>query len=782
MTGLTNATQYSFKIRAVNAIGTGAASGEASTTPQPVPSQPTGLAASAAGTTVSLSWDTTTDTAIQKWQYRQKEGAAAWGAWADIPGSNSGTNRQTIPTLDAGTVYYFRVRAVNTNNVAGPGSAVASTATTPLKPTGLTAVTGFQQATLSWNDPQYPSITVWQYRYKSKPKDGQFGSYGSWTDMSPSDASTRTFTVTRLTSATTYAFQIRAKNPAGDSPASDDSNQITLPVRPGEPQSLVATKSYRQATNDFQIRLGWMLPSDSTIVRWQYRVALAGADLNAAVWTDIPGSDKDTRSYVLPFSATGAGYQFQVRAVNLGGGGVASSVASVTLTPAATTLSKITTVSYDASDLDFDVTLSWAALSPADPSIKRWEYRAATGDADTTDAKWTTLLGAAPWKTASGSSTSHVVEGVSGKVMRFQVRAVNRAGDGPASNAEEVTLTPDKPVNFASKVDQTEAGQANLTWNDPQNTSISKYQYRIIEGSLAAVAADGRQTCTGRTPTTRPSPSGSTATRSKPSDGQFGSYSSWTDIPCASPCSVRTQNSYEVTSLTNGTTYTFQVRAVTTQNNPKQLPAVVSQSIANVGSVGEITLSWADPNDSDIVKWRYRVRVLPEAGEPDNLAVVTASGQATLYWVNPNDPAVTRWQYRQKAGTGSFGAWTNIPCTSPCTAKTLRSYTVTGLTDGTAYTFQVRAVKPNVEKPLAAAGSWSIGNIGSNGRVTLSWANPNSSFIAKYQYRQKTGDGQLRRLDRHSQQRLVHHLIQRDGPGQTARSTPLRLSALPRPT
>ena len=218
VTGLTNATQYSFKIRAVNTIGTGAASGEASATPQSVPSQPTNLAASAVGTTVSLSWDTTTDTAIQKWQYRQKEGAAAWGAWGNVPGSNSGTNSMTIPNLDAGTVYYFRVRAVNTNDVAGPGSAVASTATTPLKPTGLAAVKGFQQATLSWNDPGYPSITVWQYRYKSKPKDGQFGDYGSWTDMSPSDASTRTFTVTRLTSATTYAFQIRAKNPAGDSP------------------------------------------------------------------------------------------------------------------------------------------------------------------------------------------------------------------------------------------------------------------------------------------------------------------------------------------------------------------------------------------------------------------------------------------------------------------------------------------------------------------------------------------------------------------------------------
>ena len=97
VTGLTNATLYSFKIRAVNSVGTGAASGEASTTPQPVPSQPTGLTASAAGTTVSLSWDTTTDTAIDKWQYRQKEGAAAWGAWGNVPGEQFGYQQHDHP-------------------------------------------------------------------------------------------------------------------------------------------------------------------------------------------------------------------------------------------------------------------------------------------------------------------------------------------------------------------------------------------------------------------------------------------------------------------------------------------------------------------------------------------------------------------------------------------------------------------------------------------------------------------------------------------------------------
>ena len=466
VTGLTNNTEYKFKVRAVNSIGTGGESGEATATPIPVPSQPEGLTASATGTTVSLSWTETEDTDIKEWEYRQKKDDAAWGAWTDISNSSSSTTSHTLSGLDTGAAYYFRVRAVNTNDEAGPGSDVAATATTPLKPKGLAATAGFQQATLSWNDPGFPSITRWQYQqrvvgsggftavpgnaqavlswtnpndsaitkwqYRKKAVGQDYGNWtdvpsssasttthtetsltngttyafevrafkggqgqtaldevtvtptadGGWADMSPSSANTRTFVISGLTSDTTYAFKIRAVNPAGDSPASDEAS-VNLPARPDEPQSLAATKSYKAATNDFQLTLNWQLPSDATIIKWQYRAVVTGSDLNAAGWTDIPGSDKDTRSYVIPFGATGAGYQIQVRAFNISGGGTASSVATITLTPAAAALSEIADadVVYDPVDRDFDVTLNWAALSPADPSISGWEYRAATGDA-----------------------------------------------------------------------------------------------------------------------------------------------------------------------------------------------------------------------------------------------------------------------------------------------------------------------------------------------------------------------------------------------------------------
>ena len=115
-----------------------------------------------------------------------------------------------------------------------------------------------------------------------------------------------------------------------------------------------------------------------------------------------------------------------------------------------------------------------------------------------------------------------------------------------------------------------------------------------------------------------------------------------------------------MTGLSNGTAYTFQVRAVnaggsarvsnepTATPQPPAVPDAITGLVASGGN-GQVTLGWTVPD--------------------------------------PNRSPITRFQYRRKT-TGSYGVWTNIPGSGPTTT----SYTVTGLTNGTAYTFQVRAV------------------------------------------------------------------------------------------
>ena len=87
------------------------------------PSQPTGLAAEAGDGEVRLSW--TAKAGADRWEYRQRIGDGAWGAWRTVPGSGPATTSHTVPDLDNGTAYGFQVRALNAGG-AGPASAEAT--------------------------------------------------------------------------------------------------------------------------------------------------------------------------------------------------------------------------------------------------------------------------------------------------------------------------------------------------------------------------------------------------------------------------------------------------------------------------------------------------------------------------------------------------------------------------------------------------------------------------------------------------------------------------------
>ena len=117
VTGLTNGTTYSVKIRAVNAAGAGTESAAVSVTPEVdgLPTQPTSLAAGTpTGTTMPLTWsvptsdggESITDYVVQ---YKLST-ASVWTTFADGVSSSTGA---TVTGLTASTSYDFRVAAVN---------------------------------------------------------------------------------------------------------------------------------------------------------------------------------------------------------------------------------------------------------------------------------------------------------------------------------------------------------------------------------------------------------------------------------------------------------------------------------------------------------------------------------------------------------------------------------------------------------------------------------------------------------------------------------------------
>ena len=95
---------------------------------------------------------------------------------------------------------------------AGASTAEQIAEQIPAAPAGISAAKGNAEVTVSWSNPNNTTITKYQYQQKSGS-----GSYGSWTDISGSDASTITHTFDSLTNGTPYQYNIRAVNVAGSS-------------------------------------------------------------------------------------------------------------------------------------------------------------------------------------------------------------------------------------------------------------------------------------------------------------------------------------------------------------------------------------------------------------------------------------------------------------------------------------------------------------------------------------------------------------------------------------
>ena len=83
----------------------------------------------------------------------------------------------------------------------------------------------------------------------------------------------------------------------------------------------------------------------------------------------------------------------------------------------------------------------------------------------------------------------------------------------------------------------------------------------------------------------------------------------------------------------------------------------------------------------------FSVNDTPAPAAPTGLTATAGNAQVSLNWTAPNNNTIDDYQYRQKAGTGNYGNWTAIPNSDAATTI----HTITGLTNGTIYAFQLRA-------------------------------------------------------------------------------------------
>ena len=649
VTGLTNGTDYTFKVRATNATGTGSAS-DASTAV--APTAPTLAAASATVSGMKLT--------IGNW-------SAAWHYKYTIPDGGqcsssavaAGNFMQSVTTLTANTVYTFA--AYSDGGCSELLASAGPRVTLPPKPTTPTVGAGVGSGKLALSSSATTggdlAFTRWQYT----TDDG-----ATWKDIPDSTSTTLSHTVSGLDDDTSYTFKVRAVNASGEGAASEPSQSVA-------PKDETLTVSDIEAT-EAKLTIGnWSAD-------WYYKYTSPdGGQCSSKVSgteADVSGLTENTSYTFKAFSDTNCSME------------LAAAAAFPTLPPqpAKPTM----TIG--------DTRLTLSSSVSGNASLTEWQYKRKEGTGSF-DTSWTKI------DNKTSKTLSHTFTGLTNNTYySYKVRAVNASGEGEESEASEsvaplegrqggiggiipgsdgTPLAPSKPTVTGGD------RQVTLSWtsNGDGGSAITKWQYVKRVG-----------------------------------DGAF--ETTWTDIPGTGEDTT----THVVTGLTNGAVYRFKVRAV------------------NAVGVGA-----ASP-ESDAVTPAALVPAAVPPPAPSRPTVARGDGRVTLSWTSNGDggSAITKWQYVKQAGDAAFEtAWTDIPDSGEDTA----THAVTGLANGTAYRFKVRAVNAvgagvasPASGPVTPAGAPPAPGrptvAGGDGRVALAWASSGNggSPITRWQYVKQAGD------------------------------------------
>ena len=278
------------------------------------------------------------------------------------------------------------------------------------------------------------------------------------------------------------------------------------------------------------------------------------------------------------------------------------------------------------------------------------------------------------WKTAQ-TATVNVAKSAGGETVKTVTLSHSVAGGRyQDQNPPDVIVTiplegaPGAPSGLTATGGDK---QVDLAWGPPSNdggSPVLRYEYRVMQAGAG--------------------------------------FSQWTRISGGAGA-----RSHTVTDLANGTSYTFEVRAV--------------------NAVGEGPSATATVELADSV---------PAA--PAGFSAAGGDGSVRLTWSAAADGGsqIIRYEYRYRASGGDWGEWTALSATAT-------SVTISDLTNGTEYEFQVRAVNgigngpaSSTGAPAGTAPSAPVGlsaRVG-DGMIMVSWGMPsnNGGFpVLRYQLR-----------------------------------------------
>lgn len=518
------------------------------------------------------------------------------------------------------------------------------------------------------NAPGRPSLTAtpgYQVNVISWPAVPNAASYvlyawdQSWSQVGGTIAGT-SYTHTGLTVGQTYYYEARAVNANGVRGAYSAQVSATVLSTP----TVTAPVNLQASLDDQQTTLTWQSPpgAGGTITGYEFRYAMSTAAL-PATWMDAGNDMTETITGL----TNGAQYTFEVRAVSSTGMGPA---ASVMQTPAAVPDAPV----LEAEEGYRLVMLSWEA--PANNGAAITQYHIEKLNAQNAWAPLTSLPGSATSYTNSGLSDS--------SVHTYRIIAENAAGRGSASNSADATTLaqPAQPPGPPTGIEVDDGpGKVTLSWRGPLTTGgspIIRYEYRYGEGE------DAESTTFGR----------------------------W--------MSAMMELSVEITGLTPGTEYSFEVRAV---NSAGAGMAANSDAAAAEDRTPNATGPTAVPQGVRAILGTHDGTAADEGHESDAqitvswdaLPVADNGGEALdgtepyeLCYKKSTDSAWMRWDsgvsaFTVPASTGGGALWSAVHG-ADADADLLEP--------GTTYEYRVRAVNSVVPAGTADTcthfdGDWS---------------------------------------------------------------------------
>jgi hypothetical protein len=566
----------------------------------------------------------------------------------------------------AAGAYTFNVSAGNMTPPAttidyGP-SAASNSVTVPAtgvpgSPTSVSATPGNQSATITWVAPvDSGSSAISGYRVEAGP----FGSGTAQQTISVGPEA-RGVVVTGLVNATRYEFRVYALNASGQS-APGIADTTPVPVVPGPPTFVVATRGNTQVT------LSWTPPADnggSPITDYKI-VSFPVGGSSSTYFVSTAGNPNFNRTDITGLT-NGTTYTFDVYAGNKTGPAGATAYGnpgrSNPVTPA-TVPGVPTAVSATPRNLS---------------AIIRWTAPASNGGDAITGFRITVspFIAGSPF-TANARDASYTVTGLTnGTSYTFTVAAFNSVGNGPDSAA--ATAIPTTTVADAPQPASAIRGNQQLTvnWTVPTyngGLAIDSYQVQVFSGAtlVRTVTVAGAAT-----------------------------------------------NSTIVSTLNNGTAYTFRIAAHNSAGN----------------SADAVTSPATPATVPDMPTFRN----LSPPVDPNKDGVTVGAGMVTLRWngyanpivCNPTPPppqtaaechptggdAVSGYEIVTMIGTTPVnGLTTTITATGSDSPRA----TVEGLTDGTEYTFRIAA-----RNGAGSSGALVLGPARVGGRIRFNIASNN---------------------------------------------------------